>query len=215
VVAGGVAYAAVRPDAEPRAAVLPGFSLPAAPPGDGPAPPSAAGLAAEPVRPSPSRSSATAPATPAVVTVRSSPAGPPATVAPDRPEPQPVPTTEPAWTPPPTGAPGPTGHRLTAAMSGGGEWVAEGLLGYGGSVRLDNAGQRVAGGWRVVFTVPGGNPVHGSGNVTVVQDGELVTFAPGPGGAVPPGGSMTFDFWIGGVLPARPYGCMVDGHPCS
>ena len=61
----------------------------------------------------------------------------------------------------------------------------------------------------------GGNPVHGSDNVTVGQDGELVTFAPGPGGTVPPGGSTTFDFWIGGVLPARPYGCMVNGRPCS
>jgi hypothetical protein len=78
-------------------------------------------------------------------------------------------------------------------------WGAGGLIGYGGTVRLDDSGQRVAGGWRVALTVPG----------------ERATFAPGPVGAMQPGGSVTFDFWFGGVLSAQPYGCMVNGHPCN
>jgi hypothetical protein len=94
-------------------------------------------------------------------------------------------------------------------------WGAGGLIGYGGTVRLDDSGQRVAGGWRVALTVPGGNVVHGSGNVTVTRNGERATFAPGPVGAMQPGGSVTFDFWFGGVLSAQPYGCMVNGHPCN
>ncbi len=205
MVAGGAAYAAAGGPAErPRAAVLPSVSLPARPFEAGPVPPPAA----DPVTPSPSATAAPA-----------STASAPATAAvPGRRVPRPTGTTGAAGAPPPARdpRPTPTTPRLTARMSGGGQWIADGLIGYGGTVRLDNSGRRVAAGWRVTMTVPGGNPMDADGPVTVTRDGDRVTFAPGgPGAGVRPGDSFTFGFRIGGVLPAPPYGCAVNGHACS
>jgi hypothetical protein len=110
----------------------------------------------------------------------------------------------------------PPAEPLSARYSGGGQWGSDGLTGYGGSVRLRSpqpAGR--ASGWRVRLTVPGGNRVHADGTVTVRQRGERVVFTPVPGTAAGRDGTVTFDFWIDGVLPAEPHGCLVNGHACG
>jgi hypothetical protein len=225
LVAGGAGYAAAAgPDRRTPATVLPSVPPPAMPFGAGPAPLPAGPPAAEAVTPSPARSATPSPArsataTPVAPSATAGTSAPPATVAlPDRPLPQPPAATGPPWRPPPAEEPQPTptAPRLTARLSGGGEWITDGLIGYGGTVRLDNSGRRAATGWRVTVTVPAGNPVEADGPVSVTRDGDRVTFAPGgPGAEVPPGGSFTFTFRIGGVLPAPPDGCTVNGHTCS
>jgi hypothetical protein len=139
-------------------------------------------------------------------------------VLPDAPDPQqPAPiATEapaepdgPATTEPPAAPPA-----LAAAFSHVADAVEDGLLGYAGTVRITNPGNRDVTGWRVTLTVPGANPVTASG-ATVAQDGETVTFTPDGDATVPAGGAVTFSFQVAGLLTALPGGCAIDGAACS
>ena len=56
---------------------------------------------------------------------------------------------------------------------------------------------------------------HGYQRSTVDSPSETVTFSAGRGGTVQPGGSVTFDFGVYGVLQERPYDCLVNGERCS
>jgi len=131
--------------------------------------------------------------------------GPVATAAPT--EPDGPAATEPVHAPP---APLP----LAATFSHVTDIAEDGFLGYAGTVRIQNPGDREVTGWRVTLTVPGGNPVTGSG-VSVAQDGETVTFTPEGDATVPAGGAVTFSFEVAGLLAALPGGCAIDGIACS
>jgi hypothetical protein len=206
VVAGGVGYAALNQPEQRRTTVLPVVSPPVLPFGGDLLPTVGAVPSAGPVVESAADPAATGPV------------ASPASARPTRKRPaQPVMVVPTAITAPPAQpSPQATFWPLTAVYSGGGEPGWDGITGYGGSVRLTNSGERgPAGNWRVRLTVPGGNPVHAGGNATVSQSGERVVFAPGPGGVVHRGGSVTVDFWIDGVLPAAPYGCLVNGRACG
>jgi hypothetical protein len=207
VVAGGVGYAALNQPEQRRTTVLPAVSAPVLPFGGDLLPTADAVPSAGPAVVSPAGPAATGPV------------ASPTSARPTRKRPaQPalaVPTAI-TTTPPTQPSPQATSWPLTALYSGGGESGWDGITGYGGSVRLTNSGERgPATNWRVRLTVPGGNPVHAGGNATVSQSGERVVFAPGLGGVVRRGDSVTFDFWIDGVLPAAPYGCLVNGHACG
>jgi hypothetical protein len=128
--------------------------------------------------------------------------GPVATAAPTGPAP-----TEPVRAPV---APLP----LAATFSHVAGAAEDGFLGYAGTVRIENPGDRDVTGWRVTLTVPGGNPVTGSG-VSVHQDGETVTFTPNGDATVPAGGVVSFSFEVAGLLAALPGGCAIDGVACS
>jgi hypothetical protein len=48
------------------------------------------------------------------------------------------------------------------------------------------------------------------------RNGTTVEFFPDDSTAVvPAGGSVTFTFRLGGLLPGEPAGCAVDGRPCG
>jgi hypothetical protein len=142
--------------------------------------------------------------------------GPPA--SPGRRRPEPVATAAPTG----PGGPAPTEPvrapvaplPLAATFSHVADAAADGFLGYAGTVRIENPGDRQVTGWRVTLTVPGGNPVTGSG-VSVAQDGETVTFTPDGDATVPAGGAVTFSFQVAGLLAALPGGCAIDGIACS
>jgi hypothetical protein len=102
---------------------------------------------------------------------------------------------------------------VTATFYQDGYAGPNGIIHFSGTVEVDNSGRRPAGGWRVTMRIPGGNPVYGDGSVEVSQNGAQVAFTPYE--PVPPGGSMSFTFTVGGVLPAAPSGCAINGHPCS
>ncbi|GAA3917530.1 cellulose binding domain-containing protein [Actinoplanes auranticolor] len=118
--------------------------------------------------------------------------------------------TEPVMTQPVVAPPLP----LTATISYVTDTAEDGLLGYAGTVRIENPGTGDVTGWRVALTVPGGNTVTATG-ASVAQDGETVTFTPSGEAAVPAGGSVTFSFQVAGLLAALPGGCVIDGNPCS
>ncbi|WP_433720146.1 cellulose binding domain-containing protein [Actinoplanes sp. CA-051413] len=118
--------------------------------------------------------------------------------------------TEPAATQPAVAPPLP----LIATISHVVDPAEDGLLGYAGTVRIENPGSRDVTGWRVTLTVPGGNAVTATG-ASVAQDGETVTFTPDGEPTVPAGGAVTFSFQVAGLLSALPGACAIDGSPCS
>jgi hypothetical protein len=131
------------------------------------------------------------------------------------------------WNPPPTATAAPTEPAatqpavapapplpLTATISHVADTAEDGLLGYAGTVRIENPGARDVTGWRVTLTVPGGNAVTATG-ASVAQDGEMVTFTPAGEPTVPAGGAVTFSFQVAGLLSALPGACVIDGSPCS
>lgn len=110
---------------------------------------------------------------------------------------------------PPEPAVAPAGP-LTAVLS----HFADGLLGYAGTIRVENPGVREVTGWQVTLTVPAGNAVTASG-VSVVRDGDTVTFTPTGATTVPAGGAVTFSFEVGGLLAVLPGGCVINGRACA
>ena len=52
---------------------------------------------------------------------------------------------------------------LAATLGHVADAAEDGFLGYAGTVRIDNPGNRDVTGWRVTLTVPGGNPATASG----------------------------------------------------
>ena len=117
--------------------------------------------------------------------------------------------TQPAGPAPTEPAVAPAGP-LTAVLS----HFADGLLGYAGTIRVENPGVREVNGWQVTLTVPAGNAVTASG-VSVVRDGDTVTFTPAGATTVPAGGAVTFSFEVGGLLAVLPGGCAINGRACS
>jgi len=89
-----------------------------------------------------------------------------------------------------------------------------GISRYQGTIEIDSTQSSDAASWQLTLTVPGGNRVAPDGPVVVSQDGEQVQFAPGDGGAVPAGGSLTFTFTVSGVLSDLPTNCQINGESC-
>ena len=89
-----------------------------------------------------------------------------------------------------------------------------GISRYQGTIEIDSTQPSDVASWQLTLTVPGGNPVAPNGPVVVSQDGEQVQFAPGDGGAVPAGGSLTFTFTVSGVLSDLPANCLINGESC-
>ena len=134
---------------------------------------------------------------------------------PDSARPVPVSTEAPPAAPATTAPPAPVAPLpLAATLSHVVDTSEDGFLGYAGTVRIANPGDREVTGWRVTLTVPGGSPVTASG-ASVAQDGETVTFTPDGDPTVPAGATVSFSFEVPGLLTVLPGGCAIDGSPCS
>lgn len=226
LVAAGAAYALIETPSSSRTAQ----PAPALPPqvatsGYAPFRPGVPGVAARSAQASPSGSGSASPTVPAGTSASVAPNAGPASRKPVAAESvAPVPSTVPPSSrppvrpvPPPQGAPAPpSARRLVATFTHTADLGPLGLAGYVGTVDLTNPGAAERAGWRLRLTVPGGNVVSSDGPVTVVQDGERVTFTPrGDAGTVPPGGSVSFTFQVAGILAAEPSGCALNGRACG
>jgi hypothetical protein len=211
----GLGYAALTGRADPPRAQAPAAG-PTGGPTDGlppldPALPDAEPVAERPTEPAATSTTSAAGSRPArprpdAVTLPGPGLGnppPAATAAPT--EPAGPATTQPAVAP---------ALPLTATISYVVDPAEDGLLGYAGTVRIENPGVRDVTGWRVTLTVPGGNTVTATG-ASVAQDGETVTFTPAGEAVVPAGGTVTFSFEVDGLSAALPGGCVIGGSPCS
>ena len=134
-----------------------------------------------------------------------------------RPTPTPTPTataSRPAVAPTPTTTSAAPPARLTAEVDLDSRRGPGGFLDVVGTVRVSNRRDTAVADWTVRLTVPGGGAVTVTGgDVSVVQDGEAVTFR--ATGAIAANASVTFTFEVAGALPALPGGCTVDGNACS
>ncbi|NUT53828.1 MAG: hemagglutinin protein [Saccharothrix sp.] len=99
---------------------------------------------------------------------------------------------------------------LSAEFGLSSEWST----GYGGGFVLTNTGDVETTGWVVEFDLPPGSSVVNSWSSVSTRDGQHYRFVNAPyNGRIAPGGTAAFGLTVSGL--GLPFGCTVDGVPCS